>query len=160
MFVKHPYISIIFFSSFLVYLLYVVCECVPSVIFPVQRTTSEAGDRPNQDNVITTTTRISSTNRRADKETLYFDKIRKPSCPQLILASYMVEQRALVAEIPYRPSADPAAPPLAALAPLSTIHCGASWYCFGHFFTRPLYEIDISNESGETSLLRAFLSEL
>ena len=35
-------------SFFLVYFLYVVYECVPSVIFPVQRTTSGVGDRPNR----------------------------------------------------------------------------------------------------------------
>ena len=45
-----------FFSlSFLVYFLYVVCECVPSVIFPVQQTTSGVGDRPNRHNNVRTT---------------------------------------------------------------------------------------------------------
>ena len=46
----------LFSLSFLVYFLYVVCECVPSIIFPVQRTTSGVGDRPNWHNVRTTTT--------------------------------------------------------------------------------------------------------
>ena len=53
-------VAVIFFFLFLflVYFLYVVCECVPSVIFPVQRTTIGVGDRPNRHNVRTTTTFI------------------------------------------------------------------------------------------------------
>ena len=49
-------VAVIFFFLFLflVYFLYVVCERVPSVIFPVQRTTSGVGDRPNRHNVRTT----------------------------------------------------------------------------------------------------------
>ena len=39
--------SSFFLLLFLVYFLYVVCECVPLVIFPVQRTTSGVGDRPS-----------------------------------------------------------------------------------------------------------------
>ena len=51
-------VAVIFFFSlsFSRLFLYVVCECVPSVIFPVQRTTSRVGDRPNRHNVRTTTT--------------------------------------------------------------------------------------------------------
>ena len=49
-------VAVIFFFLFLflVYFLDVVCECVPSVIFPVQRTTSGVGDQPNRHNVRTT----------------------------------------------------------------------------------------------------------
>ena len=51
-------VAVIFFFLllFLVYFLHVVCECVPSVIFPVKRTTSGVGDRPSRHNVRTTTT--------------------------------------------------------------------------------------------------------
>ena len=52
-------VAVIFFFSlflFLVYFLDVMCECVPSVIFTVQRTTSGVGNRPNRHNVRTTTT--------------------------------------------------------------------------------------------------------
>ena len=47
-------VAVIFFFLFLFlgYFLHVVCESVPSVIFPVQRTTSG----PNRHNVRTTTT--------------------------------------------------------------------------------------------------------
>ena len=45
-----------FLFLFLVYFLDVVCECVPTVISRVQRTTSGVGDRPSRHNVRTTTT--------------------------------------------------------------------------------------------------------
>ena len=66
--------AVIFFFLllFLVYFLYVVCECVPSVISPVQRTTSGVGDRPNRLNVRTTYN-------IGDTTKMFFDALNLPS---------------------------------------------------------------------------------